>query len=193
MLGWRRAERARDELGGQMGDLVILGGDVQHVGCDARHIWVKRLELWTIVETDVLWLLRNQPWPSRMLPEKRRRLREALCSDRNGDLAVVIQILLTKANQPRRRGWASHHKHPGGRQHTVNREFRDMLSRRSSISAGGDFNWNLCFRSNVSLRVESTRTSVFLRGPQGTTWTILNPLDTQFGVSCTRLTKSLDN
>ncbi|XP_061589559.1 endoglin [Cololabis saira] len=34
---------------------------------------------------------------------------------------------------------------------------------------------------NVSLRVDTLKTSVFLRGPQGTTWTILNPLHTKFG------------
>ncbi|XP_042365538.1 endoglin isoform X2 [Plectropomus leopardus] len=34
---------------------------------------------------------------------------------------------------------------------------------------------------NVSLRVDSKKTSVLLRGPQGTTWTFLNPQHTQFG------------
>ncbi|XP_045922237.1 endoglin [Micropterus dolomieu] len=34
---------------------------------------------------------------------------------------------------------------------------------------------------NVSLRVGTKKTRVFLRGPQGTTWTILNPQHTQFG------------
>ncbi|XP_056288790.1 endoglin [Pseudoliparis swirei] len=34
---------------------------------------------------------------------------------------------------------------------------------------------------NVSLRVDTKKTSVFLRGPQGTTWTIINPQHTQFG------------
>ncbi|XP_068609360.1 endoglin [Brachionichthys hirsutus] len=34
---------------------------------------------------------------------------------------------------------------------------------------------------NVSLRVDIKRTSVFLRGPRGTSWTFLNPPDTQFG------------
>ncbi|XP_076614478.1 endoglin isoform X2 [Chaetodon auriga] len=33
---------------------------------------------------------------------------------------------------------------------------------------------------NVSLRVDSSETSVFLRGPQGTTWTFLNPQHTKF-------------
>ncbi|KAM6902872.1 LOW QUALITY PROTEIN: endoglin [Xenentodon cancila] len=34
---------------------------------------------------------------------------------------------------------------------------------------------------NVSLRVDTLKTSVFLRGPQGTTWTILNSQHTKFG------------
>ncbi|KAI9524652.1 hypothetical protein NQZ68_016661 [Dissostichus eleginoides] len=34
---------------------------------------------------------------------------------------------------------------------------------------------------NVSVHVETKKTSVFLRGPQGTTWTFINPLHTQFG------------
>lgn len=34
---------------------------------------------------------------------------------------------------------------------------------------------------NVSLRVDAKETKVFLRGPQGTTWTFLNPMHTQFG------------
>ncbi|XP_068430694.1 endoglin isoform X2 [Clinocottus analis] len=34
---------------------------------------------------------------------------------------------------------------------------------------------------NVSLRVNIKKTSVFLRGPRGTTWTIINPQHTQFG------------
>nr|XP_020494057.1 endoglin-like isoform X1 [Labrus bergylta] len=36
-------------------------------------------------------------------------------------------------------------------------------------------------RSNVSLRIDAKKTKVFLRGPQGTTWTLLNPQHTQFG------------
>ncbi|KAL3041653.1 hypothetical protein OYC64_019772 [Pagothenia borchgrevinki] len=34
---------------------------------------------------------------------------------------------------------------------------------------------------NVSVHVGTKKTSVFLRGPQGTTWTFINPLHTQFG------------
>ncbi|XP_054468466.1 endoglin isoform X2 [Anoplopoma fimbria] len=34
---------------------------------------------------------------------------------------------------------------------------------------------------NVSLRIDGKKTSVFLRGPQGTTWTFINPHHTQFG------------
>ncbi|XP_031715873.1 endoglin [Anarrhichthys ocellatus] len=34
---------------------------------------------------------------------------------------------------------------------------------------------------NVSLRVDTQKTSVFLRGPRGTTWTIINPQHAQFG------------
>uniref|UniRef100_UPI0037E796EB endoglin isoform X2 n=1 Tax=Semicossyphus pulcher TaxID=241346 RepID=UPI0037E796EB len=34
---------------------------------------------------------------------------------------------------------------------------------------------------NVSLRMHNKKTSVLLRGPQGTTWTVLNPQHTQFG------------
>ncbi|KAK9532462.1 hypothetical protein VZT92_009843 [Zoarces viviparus] len=34
---------------------------------------------------------------------------------------------------------------------------------------------------NVSLRVDTHKTSVFLRGPRGTTWTIINPQHAQFG------------
>ncbi|XP_075956162.1 endoglin [Anarhichas minor] len=34
---------------------------------------------------------------------------------------------------------------------------------------------------NVSLRVYTQKTSVFLRGPRGTTWTIINPQHAQFG------------
>ncbi|XP_034403493.1 endoglin [Cyclopterus lumpus] len=34
---------------------------------------------------------------------------------------------------------------------------------------------------NVSLRVDTKKTSVFLRGPKGTTWTIINAQHTQFG------------
>ncbi|XP_023139547.2 endoglin [Amphiprion ocellaris] len=34
---------------------------------------------------------------------------------------------------------------------------------------------------NVSLRVDTKETSVFLRGPEGTTWTFLNPQHTKFG------------
>ncbi|XP_068190108.1 endoglin [Antennarius striatus] len=33
---------------------------------------------------------------------------------------------------------------------------------------------------NVSLRVDIKKAGVFLRGPRGTTWTFVNPLDTQF-------------
>ncbi|KAM6975878.1 endoglin [Tautogolabrus adspersus] len=36
-------------------------------------------------------------------------------------------------------------------------------------------------RSNVSLRIDAKKTMVFLRGPQGTIWTLLNPQHTQFG------------
>ncbi|KAM9338700.1 endoglin [Symphorus nematophorus] len=34
---------------------------------------------------------------------------------------------------------------------------------------------------NVSLRVDSNKSSVFLRGPQGTTWSFFNPQHTMFG------------
>ncbi|XP_028273345.1 endoglin isoform X2 [Parambassis ranga] len=34
---------------------------------------------------------------------------------------------------------------------------------------------------NVSLRVDTQKTSMFLRGPEGTTWTFLNPQHTKFG------------
>ncbi|KAJ4926550.1 hypothetical protein JOQ06_008723 [Pogonophryne albipinna] len=34
---------------------------------------------------------------------------------------------------------------------------------------------------NVSVRIDAKKTSVFLRGPQGTIWTFINPLHTQFG------------
>ncbi|XP_041666661.1 endoglin isoform X3 [Cheilinus undulatus] len=36
-------------------------------------------------------------------------------------------------------------------------------------------------RSNVSLRIDAKKTKVFLRGPQGTTWILLNPQHAQFG------------
>ncbi|XP_074546937.1 endoglin isoform X2 [Halichoeres trimaculatus] len=36
-------------------------------------------------------------------------------------------------------------------------------------------------RSNISLRMSNKETKVFLRGPQGTTWTLLDPQVTKFG------------
>lgn len=42
---------------------------------------------------------------------------------------------------------------------------------------------SLTRRSNISLRVEGQKTAVFLRGPQGTTWTFLNSYHMKFMVS----------
>lgn len=48
-------------------------------------------------------------------------------------------------------------------------------------------------RSNISLQVEGQTTRVFLRGPQGTTWNFLNPVNAQFMVSMCQSKKTKQN